>query len=313
MKMRFFTLMNLSLSLFLGNFLSASVLLENDGEFPGQDAPIETLGEGTKCCRTGIWLPEDPVLFRPFVADPREIDYSAGWRFYDEAIAKNVIDVSFGDTIALYRWLDVWACGGQLQLELEGALWAVFAPLHDSSPLVNADYYVGVPITYAIGPWSFRLRGFHISSHIGDEFLIENPRFYRRNPSAEYIDFFVSHFKNDIRLYGGLGVVVHMDQTFPIGRVYVEAGAELHMSELGFVDVCDQVYGQPYYGMHFHYQSRHRTHIDQTYVLGYEWGKLCGLQRILRAFIEYHSGYSYEGQFFNKPTKYFSVRVSYGF
>jgi hypothetical protein len=286
---------------------------------PEPEMPIELAAndECNNCERNGIWLPEDPVLFKPFIADPREVDYSVGWRFNDNALVKNVIDVSFGDIITFYRWTDVGSCHGQLDISLEGGLWAVFDPLHYSAPLMNADYYVGIPVTYAFGPWAFRLRGFHISSHVGDEFLLNHRHdrhFKRKNPSAEYIDFFVSYYlREDIRLYGGLGVVAAMDESFPIGRFYAEAGAELHMSQLGFIDLHDQIYGRPFYGMHFHFQTKHERHVDQTYVLGYEWGKLCGLQRILRAFIEYHDGYSCEGQFFALPTNYFSIRISYGF
>jgi len=278
-----------------------------EAQITKQNQPVED------CC--GVWLPEDPVLFRPFVADPREVDYSAGWRFSDQVLDRNVIDVSYGDTIALYRLCNVGPWEGQLQFEVEGGLWAVFAPLQETSPLINADYYIGLPITYAFGKWSFRLRGYHISSHIGDEFLLCHPRFHRKNPSAESIDFFASWDATDeIRLYGGGGVVVHQDDTFKCGRVFAEGGMELHLSKLGFVNICQQIYGRPYYGMHFRYQTKQqKNHINQTYVLGYEWGKLCGLQRILRVFFEYHDGYSLEGQFCHFPTNYCSIRVSYGF
>ncbi len=285
------------------------------------ELPIERFGNENEqeCGTCGIWLPEDPVLFRPLLADPRKVDYSAGWRFNDQAVAKDVIDVSFGDIITFYRWCDIGPCKGQLDISLEGGLWAVFDPLAKSAPLVNADYFVGVPISYAFGPWAFRLRGYHISSHVGDEFLIDqfkrrHVHFKRKNPSAEYIDFFVSNYiSDDIRVYGGVGVVAHMDESFPIGRFFASAGAELHLSQLGFIDAKSQVYGRPFYGMHFHFQTEHEKHINQTYVLGYEWGKLCGLQRILRAYVEYHDGYSWEGQFFNRPTNYLSIRVSYGY
>ncbi len=122
----------------------------------------------------GLWFPEDPPLFRPFMADPRQICYSAGWRFNDQVLNKNVIDVSYGDSLPIYRWFDVWPWCGDLQFDVQGALWAVFDPLHESSPLIDADYYIGFPLTYAVGNWSFRLRGYHISTHIGDEFLINH-------------------------------------------------------------------------------------------------------------------------------------------
>lgn len=275
---------------------------------------VQPVYEDTCPCATGIWLPEDPVLFRPLIADPRQITYSAGWRFNDQALVKNVIDVSFGDSIPFYRWLHVGPCDGQLQIDLEGGLWAVFDPLHDSSPLINADYYVGVPITYAFDDWSFRLRGYHISCHIGDEFLLNHPTFERRNPSAEFLDLYASwDYTDELRFYAGVGVVVAQDKSWRRGRVYYEAGVEVRMPRLGFIDKCSQVYGMPIFAMDFMHQTRQRQHINQNYVLGYEWGKLSGLQRKVRLYLEYHDGYSYEGQFCIFPDNYLSIRIGYGY
>ncbi len=262
----------------------------------------------------GVWLPEDPPLFRPFVADPRQVTYSAGWRFNDQVLVKNVIDVSFADTFPIYRFINVWPWCGDLEFDLEGGVWAVFDPLHDSSPLMNADYYVGIPITYAIDCWQFRLRGYHISCHIGDEFLLNHPHFHRRNPSAEFLDFFVSHdFTNEIRLYSGVGVVVAQDESFRTGRWYAETGLEIRMPRFGFYSCMQRLYGEPFYGMHLRFHPEFKRHVDMTYVLGYEFGKTCGLCRKLRIFMEYHDGYSAEGQFEKFPTNYFAVRASYGF
>jgi hypothetical protein len=248
------------------------------------------------------------------MADPREICYSVGWRFNDDIFNKNVIDVSFGDTLAIYRWCNVWPWNGQLQLELEGALWAIFEPLLESSPLVNADYYVGLPITYAIDRWQFRLRGYHISSHIGDEFLLTHHNFDRRNASAEYVDFFISHdLTEEIRIYAGLGYIVSQDEEFKCKPFYSAVGAELRLLSWGFQDEKDVLYGCPIYAMHFRQNGEFKKHIDATYILGYEVGKLCGLQRRWRVFMEYHDGYSVEGQFCKRPTNYFSLRTSYGF
>ena len=222
--------------------------------------------------------------------------------------------VSYGDTIAFYRWFYVGPCDGELQIELEGALWAIFDPLHNSSPLLNADYYVGIPITYAFDNWEFRLRGYHISCHIGDEFLLDHPGFDRRNASAEYIDFFASNDLTDqIRLYAGVTWVLAQDDEFRISPWTGEAGAEIRARGFGFTNYCNQVYGEPILAMHFRYRKDFKHHLDQTYVLGYEWGKLCGSCRKLRFYIEYHDGYSLEGQFQKCPTNYFSVRLSYGY
>jgi Protein of unknown function (DUF1207) len=278
--------------------------------------PESDVEHAYRCGYEGVWLPEDPPLFRPFIADPRQVCYSIGWRFNDQALVQNVIDVSYGDTLPVYQWWDVWPWNGRMQVDIEGALWAVFSPLQESAPLINADYYVAIPITYAIQDWQFRLRVFHISSHIGDEFLINHlgRGFNRLNPSAEYLDFFVSNdFTEDIRLYGGLGYVMHYDETFPIGRFYAEWGLELRLRALQFVDNCKRIYGVPILGMDFQWRRDYKRHLNSTYVLGYEFGKLSGLQRRLRFFIEYHDGYSVEGQFCRYASNYLSIRASYGF
>lgn len=278
------------------------------------DFTLSERARGTRYGLTGVWLPEDPILFRPFIADPHQVCYSVGWRFNDQALAKNVIDVSYGDTLPLYRWFYVWPWCGQMQIEIEGALWAVFAPLQESAPLINADYYVAIPITYAIDKWSFRLRAFHISSHIGDEFLLEHPCFDRRNPSAEFLDFSVSHdFTDEIRFYGLVGGILHQDESFKTRRIYAEAGAELRLEGLGFIDHRQQLYGVPFYAMHCRYKADFKKHVDMTYALGYEWGKICGRCKKVRLFAEYHDGYSVDGQFERYANNYFSIRIVYGY
>ncbi len=266
------------------------------------------------CGRNGVWFPEDPPLFRPFVADPRQLDYSVGWRFNDNAMTKNVIPVSFWDTIPFYRWFNVWPYGGMLQIELDGGLWACFDPCTESAPLINADYYGGLAVSYAFNDWSFRMRLYHISSHIGDEYLLNHPEFDRRNPSAETLDFFFSHdLTDEIRYYAGASVVLQRDESFKCGRLGIEAGCEVRFTQFGFVQECTNFCGYPYYGMQFGYWNNFDKHVNQTYVLGYEFAKKCGLRRKVRFFIEYHDGYSYEGQFAKEATTYFSVNTSYGY
>lgn len=264
----------------------------------------------------GGWLPESCPFFPHFMADPREITYSVGWRFHDQVLENNIIDVSFADALPIYQWWNVWKWKGTLRIELEGALWAVFDPCHESSPLIDADYYVGIPITYGIGRWSARLRLYHISTHMGDEFLVENlPKgFERLNPSAEYLDLFISNYiTDDIRLYAGVGAVLEQDESFRCGRYFIEGGAEVHLAEVQYVNKCSKFYAMPIFGMHFRYKKDFKNHVDATYILGYEIGKLYGLCRKLRVYMEYHDGYSLEGQFSKRPTSYFSLRTSYGY
>lgn len=201
-----------------------------------------------------------------------------------------------------------------MEIGIEGALWAVFDPLHDSAPLCNADYYVGIPIDYAIGRWAFRLRGYHISSHIGDEYLLNHPNFDRRNPSAEYLDFSASWYITDeVRLYALAGWVIQHDCSFYQGNAYGQAGAELRLYRLGFYSACQHLYGTPIFAMHFKYQDAFKRHLDSNFILGYEFGKTSGAQHRLRAYFEYHDGQSVEGQFSNRRSNYLALRFTYGY
>lgn len=263
---------------------------------------------------SGYWFPNEPTLFKPLAADPRQICYSAGYRFDDQVLNKDIIDVSFGDTLAFYEWYNVGPCRGKLLLEVIGALWAVFSPRQESAPLINADYCGGAQLTYAIPDWQFRLRGYHISSHIGDEFLLMHPKFHRKNPSNEYIDLFASYdFNEDIRYYAGVGYIIRQDDSFKVSPFYAEGGMEVRLRSAFAVDARDQLYGTPLFAVNFRYSSDFKHHVDATYVLGYEWGQLYGMERRIRVFLEYHDGYSVEGQFRKFPTNYFSIRTSYGF
>lgn len=262
----------------------------------------------------GIWFPEGPPAFRPFIADPRQVTLGVGWRFDDEVLGKNLIPVSYGDTFPIFRWIDIWPLRGDLQFEIEGALWAIFDPLHESSPLIDADYYVGFPLTYLFGDWALRLRGYHISTHIGDEYLLDHPHFDRRNPSIEAFDFYFSNqFSKDIRLYGGIGYFACQDESFRVGPFYCQAGAEVRFFQLGYRDYCNRLFGVPFFAMDFYYQTYFKHHVNSNFAIGYEWGKVSGLRRKFRIFLEYHDGYSTEGQFCIFPDRYLCIRGTYGF
>lgn len=262
----------------------------------------------------GVWLPEAPPLFNPFIADPRIIDYSVGWRFNDRLFHNNICPVSFGDILPIFRLYNPFGFAGVAEFDVQGGLWAIFEQTNFSAPLVNADYFIGFPLTYAYGCWSFRLRPFHISSHIGDEFLLLNPGFDRRNPSAEYLDFAVSYQATcDTRVYGLLGWVVRSDKTFRCRKLYTQWGFDMYFTEYGFCDDWNSILGRPFCALFVQQQGDHSFKLDTTVAAGYEWAKTCGLERKLRAFIEYHTGYSVEGQFCRGKTSYTTLKLSYGF
>jgi len=256
----------------------------------------------------GIWLPQSTILFPTQIANPRQICFSLGTRFHDKISGSIASEITLGDQFPIYRWANMW--GGDLQLELEGGVFGIFN-LHDHDfPLVNTDYYVGVPLTFAKGPWAFRVRAYHISSHVGDEYLLKHRHLHRKNKSFEAIDFSADYsFSNNLRFYGVLGSILFSDKEMPMKHAYLEYGFEARGPRTEFT----QLFGQPFLAVHLrNWQSVHFA-TDVTYALGYEWGKLNGIGRKIRVFCEYHQGFSPDGQFSRERTKFLSLRVAYGF
>ncbi len=265
----------------------------------------------------GIWFPQMTELFLPLIADPRAATYSIGWRSGDKVCGNKCVGISLGDDFGIYRWLDLF-WGGDMQIGIEAGIWSVFNMdphpnyANGTAELVNTDFYVGIPITYARDKWSFRLRGYHISGHLGDEYIIDHPNVKRLNPSIEAVDFFVSYQASEaIRLFVGPGVNVHSDPTFKWKPLYIEYGTEARF--LGSMFHKQRLYGTCFIAILWRNWQQLHYNFDGTYRAGYEFSKMQGIGRKFRGYVGYHQGYSLEGQFAKERTHYFEFNVNYGF
>lgn len=268
----------------------------------------------------GIWFPQSTVLFAPLVANPREITYSVAWRAGDQVVGRKAIAVSLGDDFPIFRWRNVFRWCGDMQIGIQACVWSVFnfdhVPHKDDTycELFNSDFFLGFPLTYAVDRWAFRLRLYHISSHLGDEFICNRPRFCeeRVNPSFEALDFFTSYqFSKNLRGYFGPGVILHSDCSFPMKSFYVEYGAELRI--LGSKLSYHRLYGTPFLAIDIQNWQVRNWDFDFTVKAGYELSKLAGIGRKMRIYAEYHHGFSEEGQFFLRRTQYGEFGFSWGF
>ncbi len=264
------------------------------------------------CGVRGVWFPQNTVLFQPLIADPRQVMNSAALRFNDDVVGKHVGAVIFGDDFIFYRWLDVWRWHGDMDIGLQAGVFSVFDLDHPKAGLVNSDFFVAFMPTYAVNKWSWRFRFWHLSSHIGDEFLISSPGFDRRNLSDNGIDLFASYQLNTaIRLYLGVGDIIWRDREFFTQPFYFEWGTEIRV--FGMRDCFNRLYVQPFFAMNFLSWEEHSFDIDQTYALGVEWSKLQYVGRKFRIFLEFHNGYSEEGQFVCQRSNYLAIKGAFSF
>ncbi|MCH9611728.1 MAG: hypothetical protein S4CHLAM102_02000 [Chlamydiia bacterium] len=265
----------------------------------------------------GVWFPENSVLFQPLIANPREITYSVGYRMSDNILGNQIIPISLGDIFPIFRWTDVGPLHAAIQIDIAACVWGVFNMNPDNAPndewaeLITTDYILSIPLTWAFDRWSFRLRVYHISSHLGDEFMNNNPPVVRLNPSFEALEFMSSCQAADgLRLYFGPGFILNSDQSYPLDRWYLEYGGEWRIET--YNSHYHKLYGSPFIAVDVQNWQCAGWRFSTTAQIGYEWSKLHGAGRKVRLFGEYHHGVS-EGQFFKDISQYYAIRISWGF
>jgi hypothetical protein len=114
----------------------------------------------------------------------------------------------------------------KVQVSLMGGVSSQFIMDDPSQTLMNSDFLIGGQVTHRRGPVSARLRVYHQSSHLGDEFLLRNPRVTRVNFAFQAVDGLFSFDRHVWRVYAGGGArfFTHADLSPGVLRAGVEAG-----------------------------------------------------------------------------------------
>ncbi len=258
----------------------------------------------------GRAYPEGDV-FRPLLADPKQPQFFVSMmRFHSsepvDAFTRTITmaSVGYGGTFGLYR--RPTADGrGAYQISLDGALFAQFnmdAPSHD---LINADYTVGIPFTFREGPFSMRLRLYHQSSHLGDEYLLRfHPK--RVNLSYEAADLLVARDWGPFRGYVGGEYRVDRDPS-TLRPAMAHWGLE-YRSTGDLFDTARLVAG-----LDVKHDQQDAWNPSASLRVGLEFGSPSRDKRRLRVFLEGYDGHSPYGQFYQDKVDYFGVAVTFNF
>lgn len=121
------------------------------------------------------------LLYRTYLAGPKEprLQYLSQ---YDVKNKRQVADAVLGGRVGLLRKSSGLANDPDaFQLDVDGAVFARVLPEEPSSMLEGSDYRVGLAGTWKQDQLAWKLGYCHISSHIGDEFLLAYPATPRMN------------------------------------------------------------------------------------------------------------------------------------
>lgn len=179
-------------------------VVNKEGGVVAQTKPPEITPE------VNVFLPRD-LLFSSLLADPRWPHFSASYQYHpNNDRLEKIGSATFGETFSIYRFGGPWS--SQLEVGLHAGVFSIFDLAAESHDLVNADYFVALPLSLKKNNFSAMARIFHQSSHLGDEFLLNDRTQQRINLSYEGVDTLLSyHLPLGFRLYGGGGYLFDRD------------------------------------------------------------------------------------------------------
>ena len=244
-------------------------------------------------------------LFRPLVADPKQPQFFVALRRYRTPTDRITIGaVGYGENFGVYRRQGAQP-GDGLQVSIAGALFAQFDMTAPSTDLLNADYTIGLPVTYRKGPLSARLRLYHQSSHLGDEFLLRVAP-DRVNLSFESLELLGSYDWTRWRAYGG-GEVLLRREPEDLKRSGLHVGTEYR----GQTTIAGL--GRLVGGLDVKSWNQHDWDPDVSFKAGVEFGRPDPGGRRFRLMGELYDGHAPHGQFYEDKITYVGAGLYLGF
>ncbi len=161
-------------------------------------------------CDSNAWHPQvlpQGIIYQSYLAGTKEPRF-ATW-FDQNSRMGDMWDVTLGARAGIWRygnddpnWPEGW------QLDMEGAVFPRLDPQGVSTPLIGDDYRFGIPLTYGGDRWEFKMGYYHISAHLGDEYVLYvNPNANRINYVRDSLILGAGYFFTpSIRTYGEIGV-----------------------------------------------------------------------------------------------------------
>ncbi len=122
-------------------------------------------------------------------------------------------DIQFGGRVPLFRYGTTTAIRPEgFQIDMEGAA-LLRLDFERHSELAGTDYRAGLPVTYGTKHWQYKLAYYHVSSHLGDNYLMADYRKRVQYVRDEIVVGTSWRPIDSIRFYGEIGWAFHKGDT----------------------------------------------------------------------------------------------------
>ncbi len=220
------------------------------------------------------------LMYRSYLAGFKEPRIANVWN--RDSQGRDVMESTLGARVGVLRYGSVGAYRPQgWQFDVEGAALTRVLPGTNSTELEAVDFRVGLLSTWSDGPWHVKAGYYHLSSHLGDEFVIANPLFPRLNYVRDSLISGVTYELTDNwQTYGEIA--------YAIGR---EDGAEPLEFQYGiqYSPLAFGLRGAPFAAINGHTRQDFDYITSLTVQAGWQW-RGSESQRLFRVGVQYYDG-----------------------
>jgi hypothetical protein len=158
------------------------------------------------------------LLYRPYLADPRQSKTSVKVVLGGGQGAGSKIENTLGVMHAIYRWEEPGRDGDVVELAFEAAAFSRF-DRDEHWDLEATDYRFGFPLSYKTGDVIFKFHIWHMTSHLGDEYHKRTDRELRKYHLDEAAFGISWEMSNMSRLYAEFGLAFYAGPETESGRI----------------------------------------------------------------------------------------------
>ncbi len=283
---------------------SQTAPLEQSVPVADSTSPRYMFSEGCRHSNREYWqiLP-DGVLYPSYLAGEKEP--RMGVAVLDEKDRGPILESTIGGRLGLLRHGTqgpVHAQGWQWDLESAAMLRQDFDEQLD---VEATDFRIGTVLTWKRGATAVKGGIYHLSSHVGDEFLQRNPTFQRINYSRNVLLFGVRQSVTaELIVYGEIGYAVTNDG----GSEPLELQFGTEYSSLKATNPT----GAPFAAMNVHLREEFDFGGGLNILAGWEW-RGPDSNRRFRAGVQYYTGKEIQFSFFDENIQLIGAGIWYDF
>lgn len=251
---------------------------------PMESVPTETDGNA-ECDDWGWHFLPPGLIYHSYLAGEKEPRF--GSSFLHQTGRGWLWEVALGGRVGILRYgnLDVLEPDG-FQIDLEGAALPQL-DLEQQEDVDAVDFRFGLVGTWRSGKWAFKSGYYHISSHVGDEYLVKHPTFQRINYVRESLLFgAVYNITTAMRVYGEVAYAVH-----------VSGGAEPWEFQFGFEYSPLYECSSPFFAINGHLREEVDFGGSVNVMTGWQWRSLT-TGHLFRLGLQYYNGKAIQYSFF---------------